>query len=151
MSDPPDRAGHLMSAFANWHGGDQPGAGGTPPRPRRGRVWRFTRWVLLTLFVLAFAVTAASFGYNQSTNGPVSRPSGLLMARGGGFDTRYREWGTSGTPIVLVPGAFETADAFAALGPVLAAAGHRAIREHDGSDGTQDVQEGDPFAWGCLC
>jgi pimeloyl-ACP methyl ester carboxylesterase len=41
------------------------------------------------------------------------------MARGGGFDTRYLSWGTAGTPIVLVPGAFETADTFAALGPVL--------------------------------
>ncbi len=41
------------------------------------------------------------------------------MLRGGGFDTRYREWGTSGTPVVLVPGAFETADTFAALGAEL--------------------------------
>jgi pimeloyl-ACP methyl ester carboxylesterase len=46
------------------------------------------------------------------------------MVRAGGFDTRYREWGTSGPPVVLVPGAFETADTFAALGPVLAAS-HR--------------------------
>jgi pimeloyl-ACP methyl ester carboxylesterase len=82
-------------------------------------VWRFARWLLLTGLVLMVALTAASFGYNFSTNGPVPRPSGLLMARGGGFDTRYREWGTTGTPIVLVPGAFETADTFAALGPVL--------------------------------
>jgi pimeloyl-ACP methyl ester carboxylesterase len=66
-------------------------------------------------------LTAASFGYNFSIDGPVPRPSGLLMARGGGFDTRYREWGTTGTPIVLVPGAFETADTFAALGQVLGA------------------------------
>jgi pimeloyl-ACP methyl ester carboxylesterase len=73
----------------------------------------------LTGVVLVVALTAASFGYNFSTNGPVPRPSGLLMARGGGFDTRYREWGTTGTPIVLVPGAFETADTFASLGPVL--------------------------------
>jgi pimeloyl-ACP methyl ester carboxylesterase len=85
------------------------------------RVWRFVRWFLLTGVVLMVALTAASFGYNFSTNGPVSRPAGLLMASGGGFDTRYREWGTAGTPIVLVPGAFETADTFAALGPVLGA------------------------------
>jgi pimeloyl-ACP methyl ester carboxylesterase len=55
------------------------------------------------------------------TDGPVPRPGGLLMVRGGGFDTRYREWGTGGTPIVLVPGAFETADTFDALGLVLRA------------------------------
>jgi pimeloyl-ACP methyl ester carboxylesterase len=88
------------------------------------RVWRFARWFLLTGLVLVVALTAASFGYNFSTNGPVPRPAGLLMASGDGFDTRYLEWGTAGTPIVLVPGAFETADTFAALGPVLAA-GHR--------------------------
>jgi len=85
------------------------------------RVWRFVRWFLLTGVVLMVALTVASFGYNFSTNGPVSRPAGLMMASGGGFDTRYREWGTAGTPIVLVPGAFETADTFAALGPVLGA------------------------------
>jgi pimeloyl-ACP methyl ester carboxylesterase len=88
------------------------------------RVWRFARWFLLTGLVLVVALTAASFGYNFSTNGPVPRPAGLLMASGDGFDTRYLEWGTAGTPIVLVPGAFETADTFAALGPVLGA-GHR--------------------------
>jgi pimeloyl-ACP methyl ester carboxylesterase len=99
---------------------------GDPPRRRHRRswlvrVWRFARWFLLTGVVLAVALTAASFGYNLSTNGPVPRPAGLLMASGGGFDTRYLEWGTTGTPIVLVPGAFETADTFAALGPVLGA------------------------------
>jgi pimeloyl-ACP methyl ester carboxylesterase len=43
------------------------------------------------------------------------------MVRAGGFDTRYRSWGTTGSPIVLVPGAFETADTFAQLGAVLGA------------------------------
>ena len=96
--------------------------GGLPPRRRwRVRLWRFTRWFLLTGIVLVVALTAASLGYNFSTNGPTPRPHGLLMARGGGFDTRYLEWGTTGAPIVLVPGAFETADTFAALGPVLGA------------------------------
>jgi pimeloyl-ACP methyl ester carboxylesterase len=107
--------------MSDTHEPDDPG----PPhrRPRwgwRGRARHFARWVLQALFVLAIAVTASSFGYNLATNGPVPRPSGLFMARGGGFDTRYREWGTSGTPIVLVPGAFETADTFATLGPILA-------------------------------
>ena len=41
------------------------------------------------------------------------------MVRAGGFVTRYRTWGRAGSPVVLVPGAFETADTFAALGTVL--------------------------------
>ena len=49
-------------------------------RPRRSlgvRAWRFARWFLLTGIVLAVALTAASFGYNLSSNGPLRRPSGL--------------------------------------------------------------------------
>ena len=93
-----------------------------PARPRlRVRLWRIARWFLLVVVVLGVAVTAASFGYNAATDGPAARPAGLLMARGGGFDTRYLSWGTKGTAIVLVPGAAETADTFSALGPVLAA------------------------------
>jgi pimeloyl-ACP methyl ester carboxylesterase len=74
---------------------------------------------------LVVAVTAFSFIYDWATDAPVGPPAGLRMVRAGGFDTRYREWGTSGPPVVLVPGAFETADTFAALGPVLAATHHR--------------------------
>lgn len=90
-------------------------------RRRRGRLWRSARWLLLAALVFIIAITVASFGFNFVTDVPPPRPAGLLMAAGGGFDTRYLEWGTTGTPIVLVPGAFETADAFAALGPILAA------------------------------
>ena len=64
---------------------------------------------------LGIAVTAASFGFNIATGGKAARPAGLRMAGG----TRYLSWGNEGTPIVLLPGAFETADAFSALGPVL--------------------------------
>ena len=91
-----------------------------PARPRlRVRLWRIARWLLLIVVALMATVTVASFGYNAATDGPAARPAGLLIARGGGFDTRYLSWGTRGTPIVLVPGAFETADTFSALGPVL--------------------------------
>ena len=68
--------------------------------------------------VIVAALTAASFGCNLAT-GPAPRPPGLRMLSAGGFDTRYRTWGTSGLPVVPVPGAFETADTFAALGAVL--------------------------------
>jgi pimeloyl-ACP methyl ester carboxylesterase len=92
-----------------------------PVRPRRlrARLWRVGRWFLLAVVALMVALTVASFSYNAATDGPAARPAGLLMAKGGGFDTRYLAWGTNGTPIVLVPGAAETADTFSALGPVL--------------------------------
>ena len=111
MSEPLSSSGHLVLPLAPQR---------AKPTGRR-RLWRFARWVLLLGMVFFVALTAASFGYNFVTNGPAPRPAGLLMASGGGFDTRYLEWGTTGTPIVLVPGAFETADTFGPLGPVLAA------------------------------
>jgi pimeloyl-ACP methyl ester carboxylesterase len=90
-------------------------------RRRSRRFLRALRWPALALLVILVALTTASFGYNLTAGGPPARPGGLLMAPGGGFDTRYLEWGTTGTPVVLVPGAFETADTFDALGAVLGA------------------------------
>lgn len=103
----------------------EPAEPAQPAGRKRRRLRKFAKRAAITVAVLVIAVTAASFGYNLATDGPAPRPASLLFARGGGFDTRYREWGTSGTPVVLVPGAFETADTFYALGPVLAAAHHR--------------------------
>jgi pimeloyl-ACP methyl ester carboxylesterase len=81
-------------------GGAGGGGGGGPPPPRGGN-------------------QPPPFGYNLATAGPVPRPAGLHLVSGGGFVTRYRAWGRAGSPVVLVPGAFETADTFAALGAVL--------------------------------
>lgn len=91
-------------------------------RPRRFRriVRRAVKAAGIAIAVLLVAGSAASFGYNLATDGPAPRPAHLLFAKGGGWDTRYLEWGTRGTPVVLVPGAAETADTFARLGPVLA-------------------------------
>ena len=86
--------------------------------PHAGLV-RVARRVGVILLVLVAAITAASFGYNLATDGQLPRPPGLTMVKAGGFDTRYRSWGTSGSPIVLIPGAFETADTFGLLGAVL--------------------------------
>jgi pimeloyl-ACP methyl ester carboxylesterase len=88
-------------------------------RPRGGRVRRLTRRAAVGVAVLAVGLTAASFGYNLATDGTAARPPGLRMVNAGGFGTRYLSWGTSGSPVVLVPGAFETADTFAALGAEL--------------------------------
>lgn len=85
---------------------------------------RLFRRAVLALIVAMTAVTAVSVGYNVATDGNVGRPAGLRLIRAGGFDTRYLTWGKPGShgrPIVLVPGAFETAGTFAALGPVLGA------------------------------
>jgi pimeloyl-ACP methyl ester carboxylesterase len=91
-------------------------------RPRRFRriVKRVTKAAGIAVAAIVVASTAASFGYNLATDGPAPRPAHLLFAQGGGWDTRYIEWGTHGTPVVLIPGAAETADTFARLGPVLA-------------------------------
>jgi pimeloyl-ACP methyl ester carboxylesterase len=97
------------------------------PPAKPGGLRRFTRFskrlakvAAIAIAALVVAVTAASFGYNLATDGPAPRPAHLLFAKGGGWDTRYLEWGTHGTPVVLVPGAFETAGTFTKLGPVLA-------------------------------
>ena len=81
---------------------------------------RVAKIAAIAIVALVVAGTGASFGYNLATAGPAPRPVHLLFAKGGGWDTRYLEWGTRGTPVVLVPGAAETADTFAKLGPVLA-------------------------------
>jgi pimeloyl-ACP methyl ester carboxylesterase len=83
---------------------------------------RIVRWArrLLTWLAIAFvAVTAASLLFNFVTGRRSSRPAGLTYVRAGDVLTRYREWGTTGSPVVLVPGAFETADTYAALGAQL--------------------------------
>ncbi|HWG60449.1 MAG TPA: alpha/beta hydrolase [Streptosporangiaceae bacterium] len=90
----------------------------------RSRLRRITLGTVVSLVALVAALTTASFAYNLATDGQVSRPAGLRMVRAGGFDTRYRTWGTTGPAVVLVPGAFETADTFAALGAALGT-GHR--------------------------
>jgi pimeloyl-ACP methyl ester carboxylesterase len=93
--------------------------------PGWGRLPKGLRRALITIAALAVAVTAASYGYNLATDGAAPRPAGLRFVTGGGFTTRYLAWGTTGTPVVLIPGAFETADTFSLLGPALAADHHR--------------------------
>ena len=86
--------------------------------PRRRRLRRLARRASVIVAAVVAALTVASFVYNLAT-GPAPRPPGLRMLSAGGFDTRYRTWGTSGSPVVLVPAAFETADTFDALATAL--------------------------------
>lgn len=112
--------------------------------PKRLRLPRWLRWVLIVIVALAMALTGASFGYNLATDGPAPRPAGLRFVTSGGFTTRYLAWGTSGTPVVLVPGAFETADTFYLLGPALAADHHRVYAID--LDGTGYTAPSPPFS-----
>jgi pimeloyl-ACP methyl ester carboxylesterase len=97
-----------------------PAAGRTPAPPGPGRrPHRWARRLLAWLAAAVVALTAASLLYNVATGGYASRPAGLTFVRTGNTETRYRAWGTAGRPVVLIPGAFETADTFAALGAEL--------------------------------
>ena len=89
-----------------------------PPRARRrlGRVGRALLWVAAALVIL----TVNSAVFNVVTRARAARPNGLTLLRTGDVDTRVRTWGTRGSPVVLVPGAFETADTFDALARDLA-------------------------------
>jgi pimeloyl-ACP methyl ester carboxylesterase len=89
-------------------------------RPRR-RWWR--RWLRrlgAAIAVLLVAATLFSLIYNAATARRVRIPSGLRYVRTGDLDTRYRAWGSRGTPVVLVHGAAESADTWAPLAVKLA-------------------------------
>ena len=89
-----------------------------------GRAGRWARRTLLAAVVAVCALTLASVIFNLATSPAPDRPPGLRFVRTGDVQTRYRAWGTSGSPVMLVPGAFETADTYAALGAQLGTA-HR--------------------------
>jgi pimeloyl-ACP methyl ester carboxylesterase len=72
-----------------------------------------------TLAIAFTLVTLASFGFNAATQGRAAPPPGQLYVQAGDVRTRYRVWGTSGSPIVLVHGAFENADMWQPLAEVL--------------------------------
>lgn len=102
-----------------------PGATAAPvPEPAGRRRPRLRRWgqrLLIALAVLLAAVTVFSLAYNAATAGRAKPPAGALFTEADGIRTRYREWGTRGTPVVLVHGAFESADTWASAAPLLAA------------------------------
>ena len=88
--------------------------------------WIVVRLLLFVIVVLALAAAAAA-AYNAFVpfktypaqalyHGPFVKLDGRLVA--------YRRWGSSGTPIVLIPGFAEPSFVFARVGPLLAR-GHR--------------------------
>ena len=89
---------------------------------------RVLRAVLGVLAVLILLITVAAFAIDESSLG-ASRPARSLYAgpyvQVGNTLVAYRRWGTHGTPIVLLGGAAEPTWVWHAVGPRLAAAGHR--------------------------
>lgn len=78
------------------------------------------------MLVVALGLTVASLAYDFATAGRAGPPAGLRFVKAGDVRTRYLEWGSTGQPVVLIPGAFETADTFDALGQTLAVR-HRVV------------------------
>ncbi|GGO90186.1 hypothetical protein GCM10012280_35130 [Wenjunlia tyrosinilytica] len=103
-------------------GEDEEGASATGPSasPRRGRLARWSRRAALTGAALLVAVTAASCLYNVVTADRAAPPPGLSYVQAADIRTRYQRWGDSGTPVVLVHGAFESVDTWSRLAPLLA-------------------------------
>lgn len=93
-----------------------PAVADVPPRRRR----RWLRRIGVTVLALAIVCTLFSLVYNAATAGRARPPAGLTYVRTGDLLTRYRAWGTGGSPIVLVHGAAESADTWSLLAGRLA-------------------------------
>ncbi|MFE3200564.1 alpha/beta fold hydrolase [Embleya sp. NPDC059237] len=102
------------------HPATDPPSGGTPPPRTRSRLRRWGRRIALTCVVTLVAVTLASFTYNAFTDDRADPPEGLTYVQAADIRTRYQTWGTSGSPVVLVHGAFESVDTWSRLAPLLA-------------------------------
>ncbi|MCP2338341.1 alpha/beta fold hydrolase [Actinomadura rupiterrae] len=92
--------------------------------PASARLRRWTRRTLLVLVTLWGLVTAASMIVVVTTSKRAAVPAGLSFVQAGDVRTRYREWGSGGSPVVLVHGAFESADAWTPTADVLGRTHH---------------------------
>jgi pimeloyl-ACP methyl ester carboxylesterase len=86
----------------------------------RSGLRRMLRQCAIAALVVVVSFTGFSFVYNLATESTVPYPAGLTYVQTGDISTRYREWGTSGTPILLLHGFIESADTWAATAQVLA-------------------------------
>jgi pimeloyl-ACP methyl ester carboxylesterase len=86
------------------------------------RPWhrRVLRRMAKTAAVVFVTLTMLSVPYNAYTAGTVAPPPGLTYVTADGIHTRYETWGTGGSPIVLVHGAFEDSDTWQNLAVLLA-------------------------------
>lgn len=132
---------HHTEAEAVQRLGDSSGAAATQTdAPARRRRLTWPRRIAVFAAVVLLGLTAFSASYDLATNQRASVPAGLTYVQTGDISTRYRQWGTTGTPIVLVHGFVESADTWQGLAPLLAAAGHRVYAlDLDGWGYTQRV------------
>lgn len=80
---------------------------------------RTVRRILLVLLALLLAVTLASVVYNAATSDPNVPVAALWHGRT--LDgTAYRQWGSTGTPVVLLGGFLEPTFVWAGVAPILA-------------------------------
>jgi pimeloyl-ACP methyl ester carboxylesterase len=84
---------------------------------------RVVRWILFSLLGLIVVLTLASVIYNAATTDP-SVPVAELWHGKTVDGTAYRQWGTSGTPVVLIGGFLEPSFVWEEVAPLLAQ-GHR--------------------------
>jgi pimeloyl-ACP methyl ester carboxylesterase len=78
------------------------------------------RQCLIAALVCVVSFTGFGFVYNLATEGAVPYPPGLTFVQTGDISTRYREWGTTGTPVLLLHGFVESADTWASTAELLA-------------------------------
>lgn len=97
-----------------------------PPSPepeggrlrRRGVIW--LRRIGIGVGGLIVAVTVVSLVFNWVTEPPRTLAPGFgRYVRVGAAEVHYQQWGTAGSPIVLVPGAVESSIVWTAVGPLL--------------------------------
>ena len=88
--------------------------------PRRGRLGRWSRRIGIGALALILLVTGASVVFNVLDRPPATVDPGfgqyvaVRSAR-----VHYEHWGDHGTPVVLVPGAFEPSVVWSLVGPLL--------------------------------
>lgn len=114
-----DVGAHPMAESPDPAPPDADATDGTPSK-RRLRIERWLRRLALSCTVLLAVVTTSSFIYNACTAQRAAPPRGLRYVQAADIRTRYQSWGTNGSPIVLVHGAFEQVDTWSRLAPLLA-------------------------------
>src|SRR5262245_23661793 len=92
---------------------------GADSRWRAARRW--ARLLALSVGVVFLCTTVWSWTYNAATADRRYPPAGLRYVRTGSYLTRYVRSGTAGSPVVLVHGAFESADTWQPTARLLAA------------------------------